>query len=90
MTRAGMTDYIYAALVRKMAERDHTTLTWIESERLAVAVAANEWAEAHGITRRITVEDVERVEHMAVGHVDYARKLSLYVGDLVLGMVPHA
>lgn len=90
MTGARVTEYVHAALVAKMAERDHTTLAWIEAERLAVAVAANEWAEAHGIARRVTVEDIERVEPMATGHVDYASKLALYVGDLVLGMVPRA
>lgn len=63
---------------------------WVESERMAVAVAANQWAEAHGIARRVTVEHVESVESMAMGHVDYASKLALYVSDLVLGMVPHA
>lgn len=64
-----------------MDKRDTTSLDWIERERTTVAVAANEWATSHG-GRTVTVEDVERVEVLAVGHVDYARKLALYVAEL--------
>lgn len=79
-------EFVLDALRAEMAKRDHSTLAWIDNERMAVAVAANQWAEAHGIARRVTVADVERVEVLAVGHVDYASKLALYVSDLVLGM----
>lgn len=53
-------DFILDALVGEMVNRSLADLTWIEKERLAVAVAANQWAEAHGIRRRVTVDDVER------------------------------
>lgn len=74
-------DYIYAALVNEMADR--SAPEWEENERVAVAIAANQWTQAHPPAMTVTVEDVERVESMAVGHVDYARKLSLYVAELV-------
>jgi hypothetical protein len=57
---------------------------WIEHERLIVAAAANVWAEAHGLPRRCTAADVERIERPAVGHVDHAAKLALYVAEFVL------
>jgi hypothetical protein len=68
-----------------MDNRKHYADTeWIEAERFAVAVAANQWATAHPPAYTVSVEDVERVEQLAVGHVDYASKLALYVAELVL------
>jgi hypothetical protein len=58
-------------------ERKDTT--WIETERAAVAIAANQWGNAHGLSRTVTIQDVERLETSAVGHVNYAEKLCLYV-----------
>lgn len=56
--------------------------SWIANERLALTVAANEWAQSHG-RRCLTVQDVERIEGLAVGHVDYASKLALYVMEAI-------
>lgn len=76
--------YIHRALVAEMAHRGECSdLEWVENERVAVTVAANQWALAHQPSNLVTVKDVERVEGMAVGHVDYARKLALYVTELV-------
>jgi hypothetical protein len=76
--------YVLDALEAEMTRRsERPGLTWIEPEREAVAVAANQWAEAHGYPVRVTVDDVERVEVRAVGHSDYARKLALYVAELI-------
>ena len=77
-------DYIFAALVREMAKRPSNP-AWIAAERTAVAVAANEWAASHGLTATMTVDDVEALETTAVGHVDYARKLTLRLAERVLG-----
>lgn len=78
------TQYILDALVKKMWERTGQPVdVWVPAERMAVAVAANTWAEAHGMTRRVTVRDVERVETLAMGHVDYGKKLALYVAELL-------
>lgn len=76
-------DAIHRALTDEMAHRG-ADLTWVDRERYAVADAATRWAEAHDIGRVVTVEDVERVEVRAVGRVDYASKLSLYVAELVV------
>ena len=59
-------------------------LAWIANEREAVAMAANQWATAHGYDVSVTVADVERIEVCAVGHVDYASKLALYVAEHVV------
>lgn len=75
--------YIYEALVRAMDDRANH-VDWVERERMAVVVAANEWATAHPSSRTVSVMDVERVEVLAVGHVDYATKLALYVAELVV------
>ena len=34
----------------------------------------------------MTFEDVQKLESMASGHVDYAKKAPLYVADLVMGI----
>lgn len=58
---------------------------WVEREREAITTAANGWALNHGL-QPITVADVEHIEGMAVGHVDYARKLALYISELLYGL----
>lgn len=87
-TRHGMLmqcqTYLLEALHAAAADRG-TDLSWIERERLVVAVAANRWAQAHRIETLVSVDDVERVEQRAIGHVDYAAKLALYVAELVVG-----
>lgn len=78
-------EHILRALKDAMGERRGRE-DWVEFERQAVAMAANEWAQAHGYERRVTVDDVERIEVRAVGHVDYARKLALYVAEFVAAL----
>ena len=77
--RAYVLDALTVAMEDRRARDD-----WIEGERMAVAMAANEWAMAHGYERRVTVEDVEHVEGNAVGHIDYASKLALYVAEFII------
>lgn len=81
-------DYILVALTKEMNKRERIRHGWIERERLAVTVAANQWAEAHGIARRITVDTVKYHEDRCVGHIDYASKLALYVAEDILGFAP--
>src|SRR6266704_5262302 len=76
--------FILSALIETMEDRSRIGVDWVTNERNAVAVAANKWAEAHGSERRITVEDVERIEGNAIGHVDYASKLALYVAEFII------
>lgn len=77
--------FVLAALSAEMDKRSKSDgLDWIDNERTAVAVAANQWAASHGRNATVTTADVERVEVRAVGHVDYARKLALYVAELVM------
>lgn len=78
-------DYVRAALRAEQLNRSLANLDWIDAERLAVTMAANEWAQAHG-RPTITVDDVKRLEQLAVGHSDYTLKLSLYVSELVCGV----
>lgn len=73
---------IEAALVAEAKLRHDHPDDWIERERSAVAAEANRWATSYGLLT-ITSEDVERVEGRAVGHIDYARKLALYVAELI-------
>jgi len=80
-------DHILAAFSKAAESRSHTDLDWIENERLAVTMAANSWAVAHGCPT-VTVADIEKVEQLAVGHFDYASKFSLYVAELVTGRGP--
>jgi hypothetical protein len=75
--------FVLDALCTEMANRSLCQdLSWIDLERQAVAMAANRWADAHGF-RHVTVADIEHIEVGAVGHVDYASKLALYVAEYV-------
>jgi hypothetical protein len=75
--------YILDALLTAAEHRNEHD-DWVERERRTVALAASEWAVLYDQTQ-VTVDDVERVEGLAVGHVDYAHKLALYVSELVYG-----
>lgn len=77
--------HVFDALVGAGRSRDQRD-DWEEHERLAVTLAANEWAQAHGYPTRLTVADVERIERPAIGHSDYGAKLALYVAENVLGV----
>ncbi len=66
------------------AAEDRSASDWVERERVVVATSANAWAQAHGYPQRVTVDDVERIEVQAVGHVDYASKLALYIAEFVV------
>lgn len=75
------------ALRDEMAHRHRSTgLEWVDRERWAITLAAQQWAEARSGLRRVDVDDVERIEHRACGHVDYASKLALYVMELIYGI----
>lgn len=88
--RRSCADFIHKALAAEMAQRTNAPgVEWIENERVAVTIAANQWAQAHPPARTVSVDDVERVETMAVGHVDYASKLPRYVAELVLNKRPY-
>lgn len=82
----GCRDYVLEAFNREADKRSrwHYSQAWAERERTAIAVAANVWADAHGIAARVTVDDVEKLEGRAVGHVDYATKLALYVAESIV------
>ena len=84
----GCRSYILSHLVQTMEERSRPGVDWITNERLAVVVAANEWAQANGYERRVTVADVERIEGNAIGHTDYASKLALYVAEFIIDPAP--
>lgn len=80
--------YLLDALTKEMDKRHLNKDTWIENERFAITAAANAWADAHGLPVRLTVDEVENVEQLAVGHVDYGRKLALYVAETLYGYRP--
>jgi hypothetical protein len=75
-------DFIRKRLNGAIANRNADP-DWIDKERLVVALAAQDWARAHGLAYRVTVADVERVEVTAVGHVDYVKKLAIAVAGLL-------
>lgn len=79
-------DALETAMLERPIQHDH--LEWIHRERTALCIGANQWAASHGIDKRVTVNDVERVEHLAVGHTDYASKHALYVTELIYGERP--
>lgn len=75
--------WILRRLSAEMTHRQENRDGWIEAERMAVSLAANEWAASHGIDRAVTTDEVEAVERTAMGYVDYAWKLALRVAELL-------
>lgn len=85
--RRGLHAVVLAALTTEMDKRPHdATLDWIANERHAMVEAANRWTERFDMGAPITVEQVEAIEHRAVGYCDYASKMALYVAELALGL----
>jgi len=79
------TDAAAAIAKAHRAAANHRTAPvaeWLERERMAIALEANKWAGQCG-WRKVTVADVERIEHKAIGHSDYVEKLALHVVELM-------
>ena len=87
-------DRFQEALQAEAQERDHrmdvddfgdgyeTRFAWCERRRMHAEV--NLVRETNGLPA-VTVAEVQRLEQMALGHVDYARKYSWYCAELALG-----
>lgn len=74
---------LLAALVAEQANRRSSQgLEWIARERTALATAATGWARQYD-RAPVTVDQIEAIEHQAMGHIDYSSKLALYVAELV-------
>lgn len=76
-------DGVLAALVEAARDRRDG---WAEHERDAMVIAANYYALSNPGLTTITADDIERIEGLAVGHVDYADKIALYVAEMVHGV----
>jgi hypothetical protein len=57
----------------------------LDGELQAVWREAHVWAAIHPGTHTITFDDVLDCDRRAMGHVDWARKLPLYVAEKVYG-----
>lgn len=78
-------DHLLAALIAEADKRGQAVdMEWVENEQRAVTDAANAFAVQNGIFRRVTLEEVQRVERCAVGHSDYGTKFTLYVAELIV------
>lgn len=62
-----------------------TEPAWAAFERQAMLDAVNLERRVRGLPN-VTVAQIIRVETQACGHVDYARKFSLYCAELALGL----
>jgi hypothetical protein len=73
---------LLAALVDESKHR-RLNPDWEDRERAAMANAADQWCDTHPGCRRVDIDDIRRIEHRAMGHIDYGSKLALYVAELV-------
>jgi hypothetical protein len=79
-------DVILSALRDEMTRRHEPGHDdWEDRERAAVVYAANIYAREHN-KNRTNKAQVEAIEGLAVGHVDYASKLALYVAEQIHGV----
>lgn len=80
-----------ASLADEMTRRPKggVSLSWVNRERAAVVAAANQWVAENGIGHWTTMSRVKELEGGAIGHIDYASKVALYVAREVLGETPY-
>lgn len=80
-------DHIATALRAACDRRDRSTFDALQAsfarERAAVLAAANDWASRNGYAT-VTADDVDRLDRLNVGHVDWFSKLCLHVARLVV------
>ncbi len=62
---------------------EYDGMEWAEAELAHVTTQANRWSVWNEAPNLVTIADVRRVDQQAVGHVDWAQKLCLYVAELV-------
>lgn len=63
---------------------------WVAFEREVMHREVNQARADHGLAA-IPLEQVQRVENLAVGHSDYTKKFALYCAELAAGIDrPHA
>ena len=81
--RSDLHHKLETALIQE-ARRRNKNPNWIETERQVMLKIVNEERRKR---RRplLTLEDIERVERTAEGHVDYAHKFALYCAELAEG-----
>lgn len=85
-------DVLGAAMNERSQRSEMVTLddgsrewAWVLFERRAMFAEVNA-ARAERTLPPVAMADVERVERMACGHVDYFTKYSLYCAELALGV----
>ena len=72
---------IYDAFQAEAAKREgRSVYEWMAAERKAVWQAARDYAQQHGMCIP-TMDDVERSDRQACGHIDYGHKLACGVAD---------
>lgn len=77
-------DYLINALSVQQAKRSqYAGTTWIAAERDLMLRETNECRK--GLDKSpLAIEQIMRVERMALGHSDYPKKFALYCAELVL------
>jgi hypothetical protein len=81
---------MYTALTEAQEERPNREevingeLDWITYERTVMLNTVNA-ARAARFLPPLTVDEIERVEMSATGHVDYTKKFALYCAELAAG-----
>lgn len=68
-----------------VSDGPRTVPAWVHYEREAMTTAVNT-ARANRGLEPITLKAVARVEHQAVGHVDYFQKFAFYCAELAIGI----
>jgi hypothetical protein len=78
-----------ARIYQERSKRNHMIthtgkqeLAWVVYEREQIHKIVNDMRQAQG-KERLPIEEIERIERLAVGHVDYASKIALYAMELV-------
>lgn len=78
-------NYLHAELHELLcseAEKRNERKDWQREEREAMLEAVNGYRSRFGKSP-VVMADVQRVEQMAVGHIDYGTKFALYCAELV-------
>lgn len=78
-------DEFYLLLEDEHAKRSRRGTQATGLEQHAMLEAVNRERHAAGING-VTIEDIVRIERLALGHSDYASKFALHCAELAMGM----
>lgn len=75
-------------LVKVLGKETKTKPRDYNRELFMIGAETGTWARKHPAACSVTLQELERCDTMAVGHIDWWSKLCLYVAETAYGLRP--